>query len=145
MSRLALRRSLITLVTIVSVFGGAVAIRAAAGWTAGAAPLNQPPDAAALVGKLRDEKARADAMAAELHQVLDRSAQLQDALRLAQQMAVSEAASADQLAGQLAAAEARLAALQRQLASSPAAGGGTTATAASTAPTATGGTEPGDD
>jgi hypothetical protein len=145
MSRLALRRSLITLVTIVSVFGGAVAIRAAAGWTSGAAPLTQPPDAVALVGKLRDEKARADAMAAELHQVLGRSAQLQDALSVAQEKAVSDAASADQLASKLAAAEAKLAALQRQLASSPAAGGGTTATALSAAPTAPGETEPGDD
>lgn len=119
MSRLVLRRSLITLVTIASIFGGAVAIRAAAGWTAGAAPLDQPPDAAALVGKLRDEQARADAIAAELEQVLDRSAELQDALHAAREKAVADADSADALAEQLAAAEAKLAALERQLASAP--------------------------
>ncbi len=138
MSRLVLRRSLVTLVTIASIFGGAVAIRAAAGWTAGAAPLDQPPDAAALVGQLRDEQARADAIAAELGQVLDGSAQLQDALRAAQEKAATDAASADGLAKQLAEAQVRLATLERQLASarSPVAPAGTTVTnsTSSTAP-----------
>jgi hypothetical protein len=143
MSSLALRRSLITVVTIASVFGGAVAIRAAAGWTASSAPLSQPPDAAALVGKLQDEKARADAVAAELRQVLDRSAELEQALRLAQEKVATDAVSAKALAEQLAAAEAKLATLQRQLAAAPRQASAPTGT--TTAPAPAGESEPDDD
>jgi hypothetical protein len=146
MSRLGPRRSLITLVTIVSLFSGAVAIRAAAGWTAGTAPLDQPPDARALVGKLQDEQARADAIASELRQVLDRSAELRDALHAAQEKAAADAETANALTEQLAAAEAKLAELGRQLASAPkAAAAGTTATAPASTGTVEHEGEPGDD
>ena len=145
MSSLAMRRSLITVVTIASVFGGAVAIRAAAGWTAGSAPLSQPPDAAALVGKLQDEKARADAVAAQLRQVLDRSVELENALRVAQEKVATDAVSAQALAAQLAAAEAKLATLQRQLASAPTQASAPAPTTQAPAPVGEGESEPDDD
>lgn len=116
MCSVTLRRSLVLLATVASIFGGAVAIRAAAGWTATSAPLASPPDPTALVAKLKDEKARADAITQELSQVVDRAAQLQSALAAAQAKAATDAESAAALAVQLAAAQQRLAALERQLA-----------------------------
>ena len=124
MSSLTLRRSLVILATVASIFGGAVAIRAAAGWTASSAPLAAPPDPATLVWQLQNEKARADAITQELSQVVDRATQLQDALTAAKARADADAKAAAGLAGQLAAAQKRLAALEKQLGqgSAPAAG-----------------------
>lgn len=59
MSNLTLRRSVITAATLISLFGGAVAIRAAAGWTAASGPLEEPPNPAALVTQLKNERAHA--------------------------------------------------------------------------------------
>lgn len=115
MSSLTLRRSLVILATVASLFGGAVAIRAAAGWTASAAPLIAPPDPAALITRLRDEKARADAIGQELSQVVSRAAELQDALAVAREKAAGDAKTAAGLAAQLATAQQRLATLQTQL------------------------------
>jgi len=115
MSSLTLRRSLVILATVASVFGGAVAIRAAAGWTASSAPLAAPPDATVLVARLKDEKARADAITQELSQVVDRAAELQTALAAAEAKANTDALSAADLVAQLAAAQQRLATLERQL------------------------------
>ena len=117
MSSLTLRRSLVILATVVSVFGGAVAIRAAAGWTASSAPLAAPPDPATLVAKLQDEKARADAITQELSQVVEHASELQSALAAAKAKADADARAASGLAAQLAAAQKRLAALEKQLAS----------------------------
>ena len=124
MSSLTLRRSLVILATVASVFGGAVAIRAAAGWTASSAPLVAPPDAATLVTQLKNEKARADAITAELSQVIDHATQLQDALTAAKARADADATAAAGLASQLAAAQKRLAALEKQLASQGSASSG---------------------
>lgn len=115
MSNLTLRRSLVILATAASLFGGAVAIRAAAGWTASAAPLAAPPDPVALVAGLRDEKARADAITEELSQVVSRAADLQGALSIAQEKAATDAAAAADLSAKLAAAQQRLATLEAQL------------------------------
>jgi uncharacterized membrane-anchored protein YhcB (DUF1043 family) len=144
MSSLTLRRSLVILATVASLFAGAVAIHAAAGWTASLAPLTAPPDPAALVAKLQDEKARADAVAQELLQVVNRAAELQDALTAARKKAAADARSAAGLAAQLASAQARLATLERQLAAQ---GSSTPASAAApgaagTAPPAGGGEGP---
>ena len=142
MSSLTLRRSLVILATIASVSGGAVAIRAAAGWTASSAPLTAPVNPATLVAKLQDEKARADAITVELSQVVERAAELQSALAAAKAKADADATAASGLAAQLAAAQKRLAALEKQLASS-----GTSPAAASPASAAAQPTEPehGDD
>lgn len=138
MSSLTLRRSIVVLATVASIFGGAVAIRAAAGWTALSAPLAAPPDPATLVAQLRTEKARADAITAELSQVVDRAAQLQDALAAAKAKADSDAKAAAGLASQLAAAQKRLTALERQLAqqaSAPSGSSGGSSPAATPRPT----------
>ena len=141
MSSLTLRRSLVILATIASVFGGAVAIRAAAGWTA-SSPLTAPVNPATLVAKLQDEKARADAITVELSQVVERAAELQSALTAAKAKADADATAASGLAAQLAAAQTRLATLEKQLASP-----GTSPAAASPASAAAQPTEPehGDD
>lgn len=136
MSSLTLRRSLVVLATVASIFGGAVAIRAAAGWTATTAPLAAPPDPAALVAKLTNEKARADAITQELSQVVDRAVQLQSALAAAQAKAVTDAESAAALAAQLAEAQQRLATLERQLAAQRSAGQAVVPPAVTPAPTA---------
>jgi hypothetical protein len=137
MSSLTLRRSIVVLATVASIFGGAVAIRAAAGWTALSAPLAAPPDPATLVAQLRNEKARADAITAELSQVIDRAAQLQDALAAAKAKADSDAKAAAGLAAQLAAAQKRLAVLERQLAQQASAPSGGTGGSGGSSPTAT--------
>jgi len=141
MSSLTLRRSIVILATVASIFGGAVAIRAAAGWVASSAPLAAPPDPATLVGQLRNEKARADAITEELSQVVDRATQLQDALAAAKAKAESDATAATTLAAQLAAAQQRLAVLEKQLAQQAAAPGGASSPKA-TPPSQT--PEPGD-
>ncbi|MDP9467356.1 MAG: hypothetical protein M3P32_01260 [Chloroflexota bacterium] len=115
MSNLTLRRSLVVLATVASIFGGAVAIRAAAGWTASAAPLAAPVDPATLVAQLQNEKARADAITQELSQVVERAAELQSALAAAEGKADSDAKAASGLAAQLAAAQKRLATLEQQM------------------------------
>jgi len=143
MSSLTLRRSIVILATVASIFGGAVAIRAAAGWTALSAPLAAPPDPATLVTQLQNEKARADAITEELSQVVDRAAQLQSALAAAKARADADAQAAAGLAAQLATAQKRLAVLEKQLAqqaSSPSGSSGSSAPPATPRPT-----EPGDD
>lgn len=133
MSNLMLRRSVVVVATVASLFAGAVAIRAAAGWTAAVAPLEQPPDPAALVSQLKDEHSRADAVTDELSQMLSRAAELQAALTAAQDKASTDTQSAADLATRLAEAQAKLANLQRQMAAAasqpsggaaPGAGGG---------------------
>jgi hypothetical protein len=127
MSNLTLRRSVIIVATMASLFVGAVAIRAAAGWTASVAPLEQPPDPAALVSQLKGDHARADAVADELSQVLGRADELHAALIAAQEKAAADALSAEDLARRLAEASQKLAMLQSQMAdaqSQPSAAGG---------------------
>ena len=146
MSNLTLRRSVITAATLLSLFGGAVAIRAAAGWTAASGPLEQPPNPAALVTQLKNERAHASALADELAQVVARAQELRSALDAAQTKAATDAQTATDLAAQLAAAEKKLASLQGQLG----AGGGAATSGGGGAGAPAGGatgepSEPGDD
>ena len=124
MSGLIARRSIISLAVIASLFGGAVALRAAAGWTASAAPLVAPPNPATLVTTLQDEKARADAVAGELAQVVQHARELEDALAAAQAKAAADGETASGLAKQLAEAQARLGTLQGQAGVSGSSGSG---------------------
>jgi len=137
MSNLTLRRSVVTAATLLSIFGGAVAIRAAAGWTAANVPLEQPPNPAALVTQLKNERAHASALADELGQVVARAQELRTALEAAQAKAATDAQTATDLAAQLAAAERKLASLQAQLAGgarTATSGGGTTTAPATVTP-----------
>jgi len=148
MSSLSLRRSIVVLVTVASLFGGAAVIRAAAGWTVDAAPLGEkPPDAATLVANLQAEQTRAAGLSDQLSQVTARATDLQAALEAAQEKATTDAASADDLAAQLASAKSRLATLESQLAAAAAAAAAqsrtvtvttTTSAAATPAPSASG-------
>jgi len=147
MSALSIRRSIVVLVAIASLFGGAAVIRAAAGWAADAtASSKAPPDAGQLVGQLEAEQAYAAALADQLHQVTGKADELRTALEAAQAKAENDAASADDLSAQLAAAQARLKTLEAQLAAAARARTTTTVTTVTAPPPATsGGGEPEDD
>jgi len=132
-SNLTLRRSVVVAATVISLFGGALAIRAAAGWTAAAGPLEQPPNPAALVTQLKNEKAHAAALADELGQVVAQARDLRAALEAAQAKALTDSQTATDLAAQLAEAEAKLVSLQAQMAAARRSTGGTS-TAAAPAP-----------
>lgn len=142
MSALSVRRSIIVLVAIASLFGGAAVIRAAAGWAADASLSKAPPDAAQLVGQLEAEQAYAASLAEQLQQVTTKADELRTALEAAQEKAGSDAASADDLSAQLEAAQARLKTLEAQLAAAARAGTTTTITTVAAPPsTSTGGGE----
>lgn len=121
MSSLSLRRTIVFLGAVLALYAGAFAIRSAAGWSGQSQPLAEaPPDAAALTAQLVDERARAQALAAQLEQATAHSRELVDALAAVTDKAARDARSAHQLSRQLDEARARLEALQRQLATRPA-------------------------
>jgi len=140
MSALSVRRSIIVLVAVASLFGGAAVIRAAAGWAADASLSKAPPDAAQLVGQLEAEQAYAASLSEQLQQVTTKANELRSALEAAQSKAQSDAASADDLSAQLEAAQARLKTLEAQLAAAARAQTTTVVTTvAATAPPSGGG------
>jgi len=140
MSALSVRRSIIVLVAVASLFGGAAVIRAAAGWAADASLSKAPPDAAQLVGQLEAEQAYAASLSEQLQQVTTKANELRSALEAAQSKAQSDAASADDLSAQLEAAQARLKTLEAQLATAARAQTTTVVTTvAATAPPSGGG------
>lgn len=121
MSSLHIRRAIVFVVAVAALYGGAFAIRSAAGWSGQSQPLaSAPPDAAALVAQLVDERARAEQLSTQLHQATARSQELADALAAAARKAAHDARSAQQLAKQLDTARSRLQEMQRQLAARPA-------------------------
>lgn len=129
-SSLSLRRSVIILAVMASLLGSALAIGAAAGWTSSLA-LEAPPDPAQLVADLQNQRAHASALSDELAQVLNGAGELRAALEAAQTKAEADSDTAAQLAEQLAAAEAKLAQLERQMAAAQAATQATQVTPAS--------------
>lgn len=110
---LTVRRALVFLAAVAALYGGAFAIRSAAGWTGQAQPLDAPPDAAALVAQLVDERVRAQQLSDQLDQAMARSQALEDALAAATSKASHDAKSAQHLANQLDSARTRLEELQR--------------------------------
>lgn len=120
MSSLQIRRAIVFLAAVLALYAGALAIRSAAGWSGQSQPLAEPPpDAAALVAQLVDDQARAEQLAAQLHQATAHSRELADALGAVTDKAAHDARSARRLARQLDGARAKLLELQRQLASQP--------------------------
>jgi hypothetical protein len=145
---LPIRRAIVFVAAVAALYGGAFAIRSAAGWTGQSQPLAEaPPDAAALVAQLVDERGRAQPLSGQLQQAMARSQELEDALAAATSKAAHDAKSAQHLASQLDSARARLEELQRQLADRPAPTVTVTvpAPAATAAPTTGGGGYEGDD
>ncbi|HEU0234938.1 MAG TPA: hypothetical protein VFR14_00715 [Candidatus Limnocylindrales bacterium] len=101
---------------ILSLALGVATIRAAAAWTASAAPLNAaPPSAAELRAALELEQARSEALAAQLAELASGSAELEAALAAAEQQITLDAANADTLRASLATARERLAQLEASL------------------------------
>lgn len=128
------RRAATSTGVLLVLFLGIASIRAAAAWTAAAADLEQPITTSSLEDQLAVERARSVALATQLHDLVTRSAELEDALAAAEGRITEDADVAAALATQLATARDRLATLEEsiraanaRLASSSKSGGTTSA------------------
>ena len=145
------RRLATVLGVIAALVLGFGSIRAAAAWTAAAAPLNVSPESvAALQSRLAGERDRSAALQQQLAALETQSAGLADALDAARSQIGTDAGHARDLAAQLKTARQRLAKLQATIAAANQASQtrATTTTvvqvAATPAPTAAGGEGGGD-
>lgn len=121
MSSLGRRRSAIVLALAASVVAAVLTIRIAATWTASAAPMSvRPPDAAQLIARLEGERERAHGLVERLAAMSDQAEELRVALAAARDKARADAATAEELTGQLERARQRLSSLQEQLAAAAA-------------------------
>jgi hypothetical protein len=110
------RRALTAGGVILSLALGLVTIRAAAAWTASAAPLGAtPPTAADVRAALELERSRSDALASQLAELASGSAELEAALAAAEEQVALDAAEANTLRASLATARERLAQLEASL------------------------------
>jgi septal ring factor EnvC (AmiA/AmiB activator) len=133
---LALRRTLVTAGVAGSILVGAVTVRAAAAWTASAAPMESPPvTASELSTRLSDAVARSAALDTQIADLTTRTADLAQALASADKRVGADSSTARSLRAQLAAAQKKLAALSKALKSSSTIPKG--ATAPTPAPTPT--------
>jgi septal ring factor EnvC (AmiA/AmiB activator) len=113
----AVRRSMITLGVILSLFAAGATVRAASEWAASSAPLNvAPASVESLQQALQQEQARSAALEAELTQLRQAAADLSSGLATAQDRASTDQATAESLRQSLDAAQAKLAKLQAALA-----------------------------
>lgn len=138
--RIVARRSLVVLGVSASLLVGLVSIRAAAAWTAAAAPLAAPPVSVdAISQQLTQEQARSAALQDQLAALMNQSTTLTKALKAAQGRIASDAANASVLRGRLATAQQQLLALAAKLqagAQAAAAKAAANAARAATAPAA---------
>jgi septal ring factor EnvC (AmiA/AmiB activator) len=112
----AVRRTLTALGVVLSLGLGIATIRAAAAWTASAAPLEEaPPSIAELNAALQVERARSQFLLAQLDALSASSAELETALAAAEQRIAQDATDADALNASLADARQRLAKLEASL------------------------------
>jgi hypothetical protein len=129
------RRSATILGVVASLLLGLVAMRAAAAWTAEAAPLaDRPPSVESLQAALRQETARSAALREQLNELTGGSRSLSEALSVAQAQIDADAGEAAALRADLATARDRLAALEASIA---AAGATRTVTVVGGAPATT--------
>jgi flagellar hook-basal body complex protein FliE len=113
---LVIRRTLVTVGVAGSLVVGAVTVRAAAAWTASAAPLEAPPISASdLAGKLSDEQARSAALELQIVDLTTRTTDLATALDNATQRIGTDSTAAKTLRAQLATAQKKLAAVMKAL------------------------------
>jgi chromosome segregation ATPase len=125
---LRVRRPLVLLGVVVSLLIGTASIRAAAAWTAASSPLTaRPPSVESLQAALATEQDRSAVLRVQLDGLAAGSTDLTAALEAARDRIAVDAAQATQLQASLAAAQAKLAALERSI------GQARTATARSTA------------
>jgi hypothetical protein len=135
-----LRRPLVVLGVLLSLFMGAASIRAAAAWTAASAPLAvKPPSVDSLRADLAAEQARSDALLTHLDELSTGSADLSAALGAARDRIAADALQAKALQDSLVAAKAKLAALEKSIRASRA----RTAVSAAPAPLAATGSHEG--
>jgi chromosome segregation ATPase len=126
-----LRRPLVVLGVLLSLFLGAASIRAAAAWTAASAPLaDRPPSVERLRAELATEQARSRALQTHLDQLNSDSTDLSAALGAAGDRIAIDASQAKQLQDSLAAAKVKLAALEKSIGRARAAGAHSGAVAA---------------
>jgi septal ring factor EnvC (AmiA/AmiB activator) len=112
----AVRRGLTVIGVVLSLALGVATIRAAAAWTAAAAPLEEaPPTIAELNAALQLERARSQALLEQLDSLSAGSADLKAALAAAEQRIAQDATDADALDASLADARERLARLEASL------------------------------
>ena len=110
------RRSLVVLGVSASLLVGLVSIRAAAAWTAAAAPLAAPPVSVdAISQQLTQEQSRSAALETQLAALVNQSTTLTKALKAAQGRIASDAATASVLRGRLATAQQQLLSLAARL------------------------------
>jgi uncharacterized protein involved in exopolysaccharide biosynthesis len=139
---LAFRRTLVTAGVAGSILVGAMTVRAAAVWTASAAPLEKPPiTAGEISAQLNDAAARSAALEAQIADLTTRTADLAQALADANKRVGTDSSTARSLRAQLAAAQKKLTALSKAL-GTPTAVPKSTAPAPAPTPAPT---QPGDD
>lgn len=113
-TRILIRRAAVIAAVTLSLALGALAVRAAADWTAASAPLTvKPESAASLTQKLADEQARSAALEQQLASLTGQTDSLTTALTSAGDRIASDAQTAKALRAKLAAAQKKLAALNR--------------------------------
>ena len=111
-----LRRSAVLLGVVLTVFVGAVTIRAAADWTASTSTLtSKPPSIEHLRSALEAEQARSASIQAQFDRLAVGSADLRAALLAARDRIAENARQADTLQSSLADARARLKTLERSI------------------------------
>ena len=113
---LAFRRTLVTLGVAGTLLGAGLTIRAAASWASTEAPLDVAPVSVASVqDALALERARSDALAAQLRSLESSTADLAKALEAAQSQVGADALTATDLRAALTAAQKKLAKLEASL------------------------------
>ncbi len=132
-------------VVAVSLVLGFGAIRAAAAWTAAAAPLTMgPTSVVSLQARLADETARSATLQDDLAGLSSHARELTTALEAAQARIAADGAQATTLARDLAKAKAKLATLERSIRRAAQASA-SKAPAPAAAPASSGGSHGGDD
>ena len=120
--RVVARRAAVTVGVVGSLGLGAATIDAAAQWTAAAAPMQAPPvSAESLASQLANEQARGTDLQSRLEAAITQASQVQAALDAANARIATDGGTAKALRTQIAAAEKKLAALNKQAAATTAA------------------------
>jgi septal ring factor EnvC (AmiA/AmiB activator) len=113
---LVLRRTFVTAGVLGTLVLGAATVRAAAIWTASAAPMEAPPISPAdIAARLNDAAARSAALDQQIADLTKQTMDLATALAKAEKRIGTDSTTARALRAELAAAEKKLAALSRAL------------------------------
>lgn len=112
-SSLPIRRTITIVLAVAALLLGFTAIRAAAAWTAEAAPLvANPASAVSIESKLADEQARSADLQERLTAITSQTDDIAAALQAAQDRIAADGTRAEQLTSDLASAKAKLKTLE---------------------------------